>query len=417
MRHFILNYVEYVLGLPHFGLSLFWVLFLFIRTLGVGIPKPPLALFIALVLVIIIKNSKSIDGIHKTLCVFIIYMLVSLVVISPPDIFQPYSRFLYFVMSLFVTSSLVQGKNMREFRNTSLILILNFSVLVTLISFVCFFLGINLVIRDYDDADSYMVNPNIFAGITSHSMVLGFVSMIAFIYTMYLALTNKHFYLWCITTICFITCLFSASRGALVASIIGFLYLMIICSNKKGYIIKRAFFISIAIVLSIPIWKTYTDRVLIKQETRVNSGIFDSRSEKVNARWNEFRESPIIGIGFSVIDTKYDRIKVNGAIEPGSSWLGILSMTGIIGFLLFFAIIYRSWLIVHNRRLSLYDGLIVVISIHMLVEGYVFSAGSLQCIVLWTILGTSFDFGKRESWNCNKINYRNNYKISQRIKV
>ena len=149
----------------------------------------------------------------------------------------------------------------------------------------------------------------------------------------------------------------------------------------------------------------------------MNSGIFDSRSEKVNARWNEFRESPIIGIGFSVIDTKYDRIKVNGAIEPGSSWLGILSMTGIIGFLLFFAIIYRSWLIVHNRRLSLYDGLIVVISIHMLVEGYVFSAGSLQCIVLWTILGTSFDFGKRESWNCNKINYRNNYKISQRIKV
>ena len=339
---------------------------------------------------------RQIDGINKILFTFLIYIFLSLVMISPSDVFQSYSRYIYFVLSLFAVSSLIQGEEIREFRNTSLILMLNLSVLVTLISFVCFFLGINLVIRDYDDADSYLNNPNIFAGITSHSMILGFVSMVAFIYTAYLSLKMRYLYIWGITFICFITCLFSASRGALLAAIIGFLYLIITYSDNKSYIVKRLFLVGVVIALSAPIWKIYTDRVFMKQEMRMNLGMFDSRSEKVEARWKEFTESPIIGIGFSVIDTQYDKIKVNGSIEPGSSWLGVLSMTGIIGFIFFLAIVCQAWLIVHNRNLSLYESLIIMISIHIIVEGYVFFAGSLQCIVLWTILGTSFDVKKRE---------------------
>lgn len=390
-------------NLPHLGLSFLWIIFLFTRALGEGFPKPPLILFVIFIFIIIVKNIKYIDGIDKMLFIFLSYIFLSLIFISPPNIFQSYSRYFYFLMSLFASSSLIQGRSMREFRKTSLILILNFSVLIAIISFICFFLGINLVVRDFDDADMYLDNPNIFAGITSHSMILGFISMIAFVYTTYLSLNKNNYYIWIITSICFATCLFSASRAALIAGIIGFLYLIIICSKNKVNIIKRGVLICLIIFLSFPIWKTYAERVFIKQEMRVNTGMFDSRSDKVNARWKEFKNSPIIGIGFSVIDVKYDRIKASGAIEPGSSWLGVLSMTGIIGLLFFISIVFRSWNIVHKCKLSLYECLIVVMSIHMIVEGYVFSAGSIQCIILWTILGTSFDYCKTFN-NYQKIN-------------
>lgn len=394
MKLFLTKHIGYLTHLPQFWISLLWNIFIFSRALGEGVPSPPLILFVIFVFIITIKNLPTIEGFNKTISIFILYIFLSLVIISPPDIFQSYNRFWYFIALLIVTSALVQGKTIREFRSTSLTLILNLSTIVTLISFICYFLGINLVIREYNDADSYLENPNIFAGITSHSMILGFVSMVSLIYTTYISLKNKSIYCWMGVAICFITCLFSASRGALIAGIIGFLYLITINSPQKINILKRIFLIGLALILSFPIWETHTSRVLKKQEMRENSGMFDSRTEKVNARLNEFQDSPIIGIGFSVINTNYDRIKASGAIEPGSSWLGVLSMTGIIGFILFLTIIIRSWWIVHCRKLYLHESLIIVLSIHMMVEGYVFFAGSLQCVILWTILGSSFDYFK-----------------------
>ena len=85
-----------------------------------------------------------------------------------------------------------------------------------------------------------------------------------------------------------------------------------------------------------------------------------------------------------------------GTIETGSSWLAVLSMTGIIGFIPFLIIIYKSVKRVWSKKktnieASLYLGLIVFLSIHMLVEGYIFAGGSVVFFIAWLIISCCYE--------------------------
>ncbi len=74
----------------------------------------------------------------------------------------------------------------------------------------------------------------------------------------------------------------------------------------------------------------------------------------------EFESSPLIGVGFDAIDLNlssasggYD--KDSGMVESGSSWLIILSMTGLIGAILLFPVLLvltDSFGSIHRRRLQ-----------------------------------------------------------------
>jgi len=109
----------------------------------------------------------------------------------------------------------------------------------------------------------------------------------------------------------------------------------------------------------------------------------------------EFASSPIIGIGFQTVSlTGSDSPNRRGNIEPGSSWLAVLSMTGIVGLCFVLIIFYRAWHVskyVNNNNTILFQGLLLFMSIHMLVEGYIYAGGSFLCMLLWLIIGVSVD--------------------------
>jgi O-antigen ligase len=74
----------------------------------------------------------------------------------------------------------------------------------------------------------------------------------------------------------------------------------------------------------------------------------------------------------------------------------VLSMTGILGFIPFVIIIYKSVKRVWSKKktnieASLYLGLIVFLSIHMLVEGYIFAGGSVLCFIAWLIISCCYE--------------------------
>jgi O-antigen ligase len=91
-----------------------------------------------------------------------------------------------------------------------------------------------------------------------------------------------------------------------------------------------------------------------------------------------------------------------GTIETGSSWLAVLSMTGILGFIPFGIIIYKSVKRVWSKRRTnieacLYLGLIVFLSIHMLVEGFILAGGSVLCFIAWIIISCCYEIDSYEN--------------------
>jgi O-antigen ligase len=125
--------------------------------------------------------------------------------------------------------------------------------------------------------------------------------------------------------------------------------------------------------------------------------ITSSRTNLWNARLTEFSSSPIVGIGFASVnvdlneEARFD--EETGKVEPGSSWLAILSMTGILGFLFFFIMFVKYFLFIwkkansNNIYLCLLGSLLVFYAIHMLGEGYIISSGSGLFFYFWLLLG------------------------------
>lgn len=311
--------------------------------------------------------------------------------LDPDPVFQSYSRLLYFFFLLLIVSPLIQKNDFRLFRKTSFKLILAYSLIVTIISLFCFFLGLNFAIREVADADAYLDNPNLFSGLTNHSMTLGFVAMIAFVYSSNLAIFSKKKIVWILAGLCFFTTILSASRASILASLMSFMFLLFRSSNNPRSLLKKLIAIFIIIAASFPLWSDYVDRVMLKQSTRDVSGPFDSRSYKFKARISEFEDSPLLGIGFSVINPRYERLKKQGTIEPGSSWLGLLSMTGIVGFIIVAVVFVKAWKSVSRKKMFFEESLLLCLFIHMFVEGYIISAGSIQCVILWSVIGICID--------------------------
>jgi hypothetical protein len=121
-----------------------------------------------------------------------------------------------------------------------------------------------------------------------------------------------------------------------------------------------------------------------------------SRSLHWNARLYEFNSAPVFGIGFATADVASPvAVGINmetGGLEPGSSWIAILAMTGIFGFgtiaLLFIYLFISLWK--EKKDLSnagLLGGLLVFFTLHMLAEGYFLAAGGFLFFYVWLLLG------------------------------
>ena len=141
------------------------------------------------------------------------------------------------------------------------------------------------------------------------------------------------------------------------------------------------------------------------QTKKITDGLSDKglTSNSRNTLWDEriyeFKTSPIFGIGFaSSLDKSSILIKESGSLEPGSSWLAILAMTGILGFLSFSLLMLETVMKVlknfHKNRsmqYSVYFGTLIFFSISFFAEGYVFAAGSPLALIFWMTLGVSMD--------------------------
>jgi hypothetical protein len=125
-----------------------------------------------------------------------------------------------------------------------------------------------------------------------------------------------------------------------------------------------------------------------------SKGTENSRTDLWQSRIDEFKSSPIFGIGIAM-GTGSGSVVEEGAIrvEPGSSYLAILSMTGgvgaiafcsALGILLFGYVTSQQQAGIDRDILNVMG---VFLAVHGVAEGWILGFGSPLCFLFWLWLG------------------------------
>lgn len=351
----------------------------------------------------ILRQGVKLDGL---MIVLILFIPLTIVLASPNPVFRSWSRYELFILLLLVVSSLIKTPSAKRFRFRTMSGTLLICVLIASLSFIGYFVGINYMRNQYDGSElDYITNTaGTFGGLTKHSMLLAPISGISVLTCTYFALTQmrykRHFIV--LSIMCAGAMLFAASRSAMIATICGEMALFYFFSSNKSVFTKRIIGILIVGAITYPIWNRAFDGITAKNVGGIEQGInTDSRSVKWAIRLTEFSESPIWGIGFAAVSDRDDYGENTGVIEPGSSWLAVLSMTGIVGFIIFFAIYIRACrraLLSYTPQGALLGGVLVLVGVHMIAEGHIFSGGSYLCFLVWLAIGVCTDYNSQKKY-------------------
>lgn len=323
------------------------------------------------------------------------YIPLNIIIAQPHPIFNSWSRYGLFLVVLSSASPLFENSSLRHFRIKCLNTFLVAIFILCCISFVCYFIGVNFFSSQYGPID-YRTQAGGFSALFKHSMVLGPMSAISTCFSFWIFLRTKRKVFLILAIACLGATMFSASRSATVGGALSCIAMLYFNKRSKSSFIKAIFIIGTIGALSFPLWQDALQGIEKKNEINRELGEYGSRTDKYAARFAEIESHPVFGVGFAAVDPNgddyYDRH--TGVIEPGSSWLGIISMTGIVGLLLVLFVFIKSFksLIRSRHPVSvLLIGLLIFFVLHMIFEGYVFAGGSVLCFLLWLVVGIAQD--------------------------
>lgn len=328
--------------------------------------------------------------IEKIYIILFIYFLLNIFLLDINPMFQPWSRYIYFITLLLCVSPTLQSEYLRKVRHDILFITLSACIILSTLTFFCWFLGVNFMKAQYLD----ITKAGSYSGLFNHSMVMGPVAGVSSLVLFYKFFKGGNWLYLLLALICIGSMFFSASRTAFVCTLSSLFIIIIIIKTDKYKFRRNLLLITVGLIISYPLWKDVTSMMIEKQTNNIDSGsTFASRESVWNARIEEFKSSPAFGIGFCSVDPSRSMFSEGGTIEPGSSWLAILSMTGIIGFIITTTIFVKSFYysIRNGGDNSLLTGLLLFFFLHMITEGYIFSGGSFLCFFLWIIVGCCFD--------------------------
>jgi hypothetical protein len=192
----------------------------------------------------------------------------------------------------------------------------------------------------------------------------------------------------------------SGSRLAAIASGASICFLIIRRKPALGMAVSLAFGLAIYSYISL-------GHALQESESFAGAlakkGTDNSRLDMWQSRLDEFKSSPLIGIGVAMGSGQGAGKDSDGNIrvEPGSSYLALLAMTGGLGTLAFFlalgSVVFRF---ANSRQGSILDTDIlsvigIFMAVHAIAEGWILGYGSPLCFIFWLWLGALGDAATR----------------------
>lgn len=355
------------------------------------------ALFL-LLFIIAISKSK-ITSIHFGMFLLYLACLLSIAINNVPIFFRSWERFCSFIIVTLILSPFIES----AFLNRIRVRLFNYSQwllqIIIIISFIFYLLGINFSGR------------RDFSGIVGQSMLVAPIAANVVISSIYYLTrevkmnTRAKSYFITLTIMALLSLLLAASRTAL-AAVSASVAIYALCVYRKNlhYLLKGVFVIASIALLTFAYWNPYLDNVKNKNKGSISAGgMTSSRDEHWQSRVNEFKSSPFFGIGFATVSAEEEGAtfdKNSGQVETGSSWLNILSMTGIVGLICFISIWFKDILYITklyriDKHYSSYlFSLLVFWAFHMAAEGYIFAAGGFLFFCVWLLLGYIYIIGK-----------------------
>lgn len=346
---------------------------------------------------LILLALGGISNVKMLYVIFAVVCAISIAVNDIPDIFRPWGRYVTFVLVTGLISPMFQSPLLSRFRQETFILVMYLILLVTIISFFAAMAGVN-----------YMREAAGQTGITTQVMLMGPIAGVSLVFCVYMLWVQKTRRIGAIEKGIYLLGLFTGfamnlmavSRIGIVAAATGVVALIVYKSRfKPGKAMLYVVLIAGALILTRPLWNTYSAQVEEKNEkAERQGGMLSSRQNNWDQRIEEFESSPIIGIGFSAVelgDDNVTEVSNSGTVETGSGWLLVLSMTGLAGFIPFALMFFKAFaktrrMVVHRfvEPYCLLGALLAMFSVHMIAEGYSLAAGGLMFFIVWLLLGT-----------------------------
>lgn len=366
------------------------------------IPFSPVMYYLLLIFMAGMALSKP-AKINGWAALLIAASAASIVAGMPPSYFKPWPRLVLFTLLMTAVSPMIDNRNIYGYRKKLLHCLILLCSVVGVTGVFCFMMGINYMALTLDQSREIDV-AGWFGGLAPHSMTLGpcgAIGTVSFIWIAWGKKKLKAVYLL-FAFLCFLSTTLSASRTSLLATVVGVTALAVISYRKNlSKLIAIGILTITVLAIAYPTYERFVAPIVDKQESNERVGsTFSSREGRWAHRIEEFKREPIFGIGFSSISTEYTQEydPTTGVVEPGSSWLAILSMTGLLGLISFLKVLFptiRSLLREDNStaktyHYSLYLALIAVCCVTMCSEGYIFAGGNFFCLFFWLLLGVSY---------------------------
>lgn len=343
--------------------------------------------------------QSTIKRISMTMTILYIACILSIILNDIPTVYQPWMRFIFFVIVTIVATPFIQSDFYDKFRIT--LFKYTHIILIAVIVF-----SIPFILSGKRGLAG-------FGGFTNHSMLLAPISAVTLITLLYLLFKGRYNKIVIISLIIvtFITLLLAASRVSLVGAIVATIYFFYrLYSNNKRKFATIAISIIALMTLSYPLWGSYMEGIEKKNEAQITEtgeiNYTGSRDVMWQQRIREFKSSPLVGVGFGyaeyVTDINERTGKItyqktdSGTVEPGSSWLGALSMTGLLGFTALLVLWFKSLrncLKVEkiDKLFGVYIGSCLIFwAVHMIAEGQIFAAGSFLFFMVWLTFGAAY---------------------------
>ena len=245
-------------------------------------------------------------------------------------------------------------------------------------------------------------------GITVHANFLGTFTMVATVWfaTLFFRCTEMRerlFFGGCWAA-CIIVLLLASSRSSLAGGLAGTIIAVYLRFQRDaGKMLTSIIFGVVAVIVLLPHIAIYTEAMMKKNMDfdDTDTMVAVTRGGVWEIRYAEIAESPWIGVGAYACDVNLPGasiyyVKSTGTVELGSSYLGLLSQCGWIGFLAFLLVVvpigwktYRYATSECTPYAQLWLPILVVIAENMIFEGYATTAGAVQCIVLWLVLAAA----------------------------
>lgn len=202
----------------------------------------------------------------------------------------------------------------------------------------------------------------------------------------------------------------AGSRASLASLALGLLPVFTLAGVKRS----RWIHVVIGSMIAIAVIMLQYDSLFRSFKFKVAKGveresITYSRDELWEARWLEFRDHPLTGIGFGVathFSATFDHPDEDGNLtksEAGSSWLRLLSNLGIFGFAVFVAFNVKLCVIMlrnvssrhtvgsdglykpNSPPVGLYFGLWVMLMVHGCFDGWIEYVRGVEFFIYWLL--------------------------------